>query len=869
MSHFKNSAFTTVLSALVLSAAAPTMAHAASYTDLKYPVRQSVTYKASFNDVEDVSARVLDWRNPSIEFSFDIADNDWTDSLELLLSADPLGRVNSSSPIMVQFNNGKPTPVYTRGQGFDARIKLDTSRIRPRRNKVTFTYKAPAGAPCLTPQQGGWQLNFKDSFIVVKARAKSRNYQLREIESRLANGAIAPKTVSLLARGPNTAKLQAMAAQGIGLRMAKLPEFKVTQGRSDFEVVLGTRANLYGLVTDSSILNGEGPRVFVHEGRPMRLVITGDTDAEVMATAQSFAAHKLPIARRAKTSLGEMNMQSSFAQNKPLIDGTKKISEIGGIYFGEGWGPAPKVVKFDVNDPAASHGEILLRIASNKNVAGHSRLSVNLNGQSLGFAKLDKARKSVAFNIPEGMLQGTDNILTLSPELNPAKASGCQFTENLPGFYLGDGSKIKIKADSASPVTELSRFTATGAPFSINEGEGTVVILPSTSSKDYAASLKVLAKLAQSSGSGWTNANFTRSSKNITAGKNVLVIGANNNLGSALRQSAPKALTAAIKGQTLDGNSRFTAEIERFASADTAATMQLYAARQLQNSRIRSGGVAALYPSKSGSKVMGVITNGAGMSFSNSAALMTETRHWNKLEGSIARWNSSNVLMAQTAVHMPGFMGPKSASNGPKSFNMPEFTLPEFEAFEFGEIDMSWAKNIFSEARDGLAGLTSMNKSGKSVAPKAQTIQTKATPSFVETVQRPKASKAAKKTAAKPAIPALRGRYDAPKPARTQTSTADRVAQTKLWVSATSGSIRDKWNNLDLKSSVRDLQGKARPMGNKIKRFFSRTTNPATQTVAWSEKNMSIPAMLLILVFGAIFLLMGLSGPTSRLGGRH
>jgi hypothetical protein len=264
---------------------------------------------------------------------------------------------------------------------------------------------------------------------------------------------------------------------------------------------------------------------------------------------------------------------------------------------------------------------------------------------------------------------------------------------------------------------------------------------------------------------------------------------------------------------------------------------------------------------------MGVITNGAGMSFSNSAALMIETGHWNKLEGSIARWNSSNVLMAQTAVHMPGFAGPKTDSNGPKGFKMPEFNLPEFEAFEFGEIDMSWAKNIFSDAREGLAGLTSMNKSGKSVAPQAQAIQVKATPSFVETVQVPKASQTAKKATAKPAIPALRGRYDAPKPARI--STADRAAQAKLWVSATSASIRDKWNNLDIKSSVRDLQDKARPMGHKIRGLFSGKANPVTKTVAWGEKNMSVPAMLLILVFGALFLLMGLSGPTSRLGGRH
>jgi len=865
MSQFKNTCLKTGLAVLLLTASLPTTTQAASYTDLKQPVRKTVTYKASFNDVENMPFRVLDWRNPSVEFTFDMADADWTDDLELLLSADPLGEVNPASPIMVQFNNGKPTPVYTRGQGFDARIKLDPARIRPRRNKVRFTYKTATGMECLTPQQGGWKLNFKDSFVVVKARAKSRNFHLRDIESRLVNGTLMPKSVSLLARGPNTAKLQAMAAQGIGLRMKNLPEFKVTQTRSDFEVILGTRANLYGLVTDKDILESEGPRIMVHEGRPMRLVITGDTDTEVMATAQSFAAYRLPAARRAKTSPGEVRMQSAFALNKPLITGTEKFTDMGGIYFEDGWGPAPKVVRFDVADPAASHGEILLRIASNKNVANVSRLSVNLNGESLGFTRLDKARKSVAFDIPAGALQGTDNLLTLTPDLTPAKLAGCNFMEKLPGFYLGAGSKIKIKTDAASPVTELSRFTATGAPFSLEKGTDTLVVLPSSSSKDYAASLKVLAKLAKSSGSGWVDANFTRSSGEIARDKHVLVIGSKNNLGTALRRSAPKGLTAALKGQTLDGNGRFTAEIDRFASTDAAATLKLYAARQLQNSRIRSGGVAALYPSKSDGKVIGIITNGAGLSFSNAASQMIETGHWNKLEGSIARWNASSVLMAQTALPVPGFTAPKASSIKTR------FKLPEFEGWEFGEIDMAWVSNVLGEASTGLSALTNnlKTKIADLNTPNAK-ITTSGAP-ITGAKTKPASAKTALKATSATAnnsvsVPALRGRYDVKKAAK---PTANKFTQAKQWATQTSSHIQVWWNELDLKTSVKTLQVKTRPIGQNIKAMFSSETNPAVKTVSWGDRHMSIPAILLMLVFGGVFLLMGLASPMSRLGGRH
>ena len=204
MSHFKQKALKTVaLSALLGSILAPVTANAA----MTASQGRNVVYKTTFNDLDGAKSTVLDWKNQSAEFSFDMTDADWTDGLELLLSADPLGRVSSRTPIMVQFNNGKPRPIVTRGQGFDTRIKLDKAKIRPRRNKVKFTYKTPSGAECLLPQHGGWRLNFDESFVVIKARAKSRTFQLREIEARLANATTAPKSISILARGQNTCLL--------------------------------------------------------------------------------------------------------------------------------------------------------------------------------------------------------------------------------------------------------------------------------------------------------------------------------------------------------------------------------------------------------------------------------------------------------------------------------------------------------------------------------------------------------------------------------------------------------------------------------------------------------------------------------------
>ena len=713
MSQFNTKLLKTVaISALLGGAVIPTAAHAAMTSSQG----KNVVYKTTFNDVDGTESAILDWRNQSVEFTFDMEAADWTDRLELYLSADPIGRVSSRTPIMVQFNNGKPIPIVTRGQGFDTRVKLDKAKIRPRRNKIKFTYKTPSGEECLLPDHGAWRLNFKESFVVVNARAKSRNFYLQEVEARLGNATTAPSSISILARGQNTVKLQALAAQGIGMRMKKLPDIKTTRSNSEFEIILGRRDELYGWVSDDKILDGTGPRVFVHEGRPMRLVITGDTDDEVMATASAFATRLLPTTQRRKTSLGEMQFQTAFKDAKTVIQGTAKISDIGGTYFEDSWGPKSNRIQFNVADPSVSQGEILLRLARNKNTDKDSRVSVNLNGQSLGYTKLDKARKTVAFEIPEGTLQGSDNLLTITPELSMAKASGCNFKQASPGFFLGQGSKIKIETPYASPVAELSKLTATGAPFSVEQGKETLIILPARSSRDYGASLKVLAKLAKTSGSGWVDADYMRSTNYaaLTPEKNILFIGPSTAFKGAMRNAAPKGLTSALKGKVLTGTGRKIASNDIFASNDELETMRIYAARQTKAGRIGQGGVAALYPSPLGAgKVMGVITNVPGSSFSRAVSQIVKPSHWNGLEGSVARWNNSNVLMAQTALAVPGFVSPKSKQIGfgdlSSGFDLPTFNIPSLEGsiFDMEDFDPDLAKKRIAKFRTRL--LTTIN----------------------------------------------------------------------------------------------------------------------------------------------------------------
>jgi len=650
----------TAVSLLLAGTLVGTVATPALAGSLTTPQGKRVIYQAGFDDLAQTQARTIDWRSPSVDIYFDVPESDWIDNIELLVSGQPSGNVSPHMPIMVSFNGARSVPIYAKGQAFDARVKLNKAHIRPRRNKVTIRYHAPAAPQCLSEATGAWTLDFSQSHVVVKARPKSRDFRIREFEDRFNMATTAPKTVSLVAKGENAMTLQMLAAQGVGQRAKTLPDFKLTSGRSDMEIIIGRRDALHSAVTDRSILSDTGPRAALHEGRPMRLVLTGDTDAEVLYMAQTFASYAFPGTRRNQISAGEAEMQRGFDEQTTRITKTAKLHMLPGDVIGEDWGRTAYTHTFNVADPAVSSGRVLLRLSQNKHVSQNSTVQVKLNGESLGYTPLDRIRKAVTFDIPKGSLQAANNTLEILPDLSRKDtAEPCGYLATSPGFSLGSGSKINLRRNDTSPMTELSRFAATGAPFSANKGEDTVIVMASNTAQNRAASLKILAHLAKVSGQSWTKASVTKAGDIGLdyADKNVLVMGPKTRAVDTLFKAGPKSLNAALKGEILGGDIYQTASIETFAAAGEAQTLSLYAARQTQKSRIMRGGVAALYPSPlSPTRLVGVISTSSGGSFKLAADQLVKDDHWNKLEGSVTRWNKSNVLMAQTAITEPGAM---------------------------------------------------------------------------------------------------------------------------------------------------------------------------------------------------------------------
>lgn len=616
----------------------------------------------------DVNSRAIDWRKSTISFNFELPEANLTDNIELLLSANPRGGVNPAVPLTVQFNNDAPVPLKVDGQGFDARITLDPNEARTANNIITISYgpnstdfnRETDPDKCIGVQDGAWDIDLAQSKLVINSRARGRALQLREIETHLSSPGLAPKTVSLITNGNNAAQLTALAAQGIALRMDTIPDFQTEQRNGDFQVIMARRSELGQYIQDTRLTKGRGAAILIPRSRPVQLVFTGDTDAQILALVKSFAERHLPNARRSVTSLGETRLQLPLGSDTLRLSSSKAFADIPGAtsftnWRGDDWANEVKSLRFDVTDPKAMTGEVILRLASSRSVADTSKLQVRLNGKNLGTTVLDKRRKTVGFKIDAGTLQGKDNVLTLMPEINSDAPVNCNLPSG-PNFHLGGGSKIILTNDTPSQITELSRMGATGVPYADSQGQRSYISMPGTT-LDFNASLKVLARLAKSSGIGLTQAVYSRSANMDAAGQNhVLYIGPASRLQGDILQNAPRALTSAIRGQFFDNGNQISANTQKFASLDAEDDFKIAARNLSQSNRIRTGGVAALYPSHmSDAHVIGVITNAAGQDYASSADMISQTAYWSEIKGGVARWDKRTVLSVQAPQSVPAY----------------------------------------------------------------------------------------------------------------------------------------------------------------------------------------------------------------------
>lgn len=99
-------------------------------------------------------------------------------------------------------------------------------------------------------------------------------------------------------------------------------------------------------------------------------------------------------------------------------------------------------------------------------------------------------------------------------------------------------------------------------------------------------------------------------------------------------------------------------------------------------------------------------------------------------------------------------------------------------------------------------------------------------------------------------------------------NTKTKLSDTQRWVKDKT-QLQDHENPFKtLEAKIDRLQDHAAPAGHSIKSSVKKWT-PGTGIIQQGDRKFSFYGLLLMLAFGVAFLLMSLSGPMSRLGGRH
>jgi hypothetical protein len=628
------------------------------------PVR---VLKSTLSDFAKRDQAVLDWQTQEFELIFDLPADGWYESLDLFLTAIPEGNVGTTDPITISYNGEKPISLYGQASRFDAHIKLDPARIRTARNSLKIRYKTPHKKDCLRPEHGKWIIDLSRSKLATKTRAKSRDLQIVEFKQKLNHPMTAPKRVAIRAFGANKTGLEALVAQGVASRMDTLPSFQFVTGNADLEILIGEQDKIASYVKDKNMLETKMTRAFTDTGSRPKLVLTGQSDAEVLALARSFATHQLPEARRRHISLNEFYASPKFNPNTVIGAGTYTLAEIGDTTISPSWNPDPAELEFNVLNPDASSGKLTLNIVKSPNIVAHSRLKVRLNNQSIGYTLLDKKQKFVSFDIKPGMLRSTANKITIEPVLaTPSESFSCASLAEIPALLVSNRSKLEIKTTAGSTLADLNQFAASGAPLFSSTQTPSAIVLTARTASDRAASLQFMGYAAQKFGPQFANAEYLDQMPSVNdREKNFLILGPNAIADTTLLAAAPSALRLALRGKPTTGPSTLTlASIERYASGNENIVVQRLAQQLSNDTRIQTGGIASLFASPYSDKhLIGVITSNRPSQFAKSMQSITKPGYWNGLQGSVARWNGNTIMMAQTASALPDSYVPETINS--------------------------------------------------------------------------------------------------------------------------------------------------------------------------------------------------------------
>ena len=603
--------------------------------------------KTTVSDLIDDQPTRLDWKTSEIVIPFNLPETVWVDKVEFLISARPTGALRHHRNLQLRINGSEPIILKAQGQRFDARIKLDQRHLRRHGNKLYISGQSTSST-CVGPDHAGWDISTDRSFLVYYGRPMTRDLNLKDLVSIWSQPSTRPSLVGLKVVGEDKFRHESLIMQGLSIRTQSVPKIRSAFNGNHIDIVAGLREDIKPYIRNTDHHKANGAEIILDKGRPMRLIITGDTADQVKDAIDAFSTHKLPLTRRVKATPNELRLQPALSIERPSFEKTHRLAEAGPIIFKNSWATPALNFNFDAPNSTDKTGEITLRLTGNKALSKNSTLHVSLNDRKLGVTNIDARRKTVKFDITDGLLATSNNKLEITSDLHPAETiDSCSIVDTQPGFSLGSNSKIALKGQVDKTVHNVANLAVRTGPFATAK---TVVIYSTAQRKrDRNSLLRLTGNIALISGKAWTHATYIEGRNPlIPVTDNLLILGPVTNTVEDLLTAAPKALKLALKGQKLPSiDEQLVAGVFKVASSEGTEAIRLAATAQRSSERSGFTGLMSLYDDPINHRTVGVISTKPGSSFSHAATNLLNPRVWDNIAGSVAAWNSNTSLVAQ------------------------------------------------------------------------------------------------------------------------------------------------------------------------------------------------------------------------------
>ena len=390
--------------------------------------------------------------------------------------------------------------------------------------------------------------------------------------------------------------------------------------------------------------------------------------------------------------------------------------------------------------------------------------------------------------------------------------------------------------------------------------------------RDFQAALSVLGQLAKASGHGLTLADYSRTS-NVAKDKHVLIIGPSHMVKDHLT-GAPQAFREAMSGLSSSGQNLLQAKFGQSAGLKNDKSALKYAAAQSGSFKISRGGVAALYGAGDG-RLIGVISATPRTSFSVTSQNLIKPDHWKSLQGGVARWTASSIIMTQTAQSDIGIQKPEIKTQ----FEWPDFNLSFLENYDFYLPEFNWPEINWPEPDMPTVNLPEFIWPKFNIGqPRTQNKVELIDPvkSVENIVPRLKPIVKAGPSQAGSASTGLRGPFqyaeNTPKHVGSfhglKRNTQAKWRATQQWFNAKKTALIESRSLNEVTKTKENLGNQTKPASRTLKSVILDKL-PAKGLVQIGERNVSIYGLILIFALSLVLLLMSLTSPKSRLGGRH